>query len=229
MKLLILSDIHYPQPYSMLYKEIIKREKPDNLVILGDAVEPTSEREILSLQKRFIKELSSAFPLDKVVYLVGDNDYEGNKEVLRFLSGVGFMNHNSFTYGKGNMFFFHGNVELGIAKGNMGKSHTYEDIGQKSMRALGPFLHWGAPKLVNMIARRHYRIKSDTYLFLGHLHLMRRLGDRTVFCGTLRNKRIVYDLKEALGYVTVKHRNFVVASSDDIKLNKLKDVKIPIV
>lgn len=221
MKLLILSDVHYPEPYSMLYKKIIEAERPDNIIFLGDNVEAKGKSNGMNLHERFIWELKNIIELDKIVYLLGDNDYNRNFKKLRKFN---FMNSDFLFFSIGNMRFFHGNIESFLPFSGAG--HFAEKLGRHLVSnsfGAGKAL---LPKAVSLASRIAYKVPNDAYLFEGHIHLLKKTGKHDIFCGTLRNKRLVYNPEESLGYVTVEHRNFFVSKQSDIRIKRIDLPKI---
>ncbi len=219
MKLLILSDIHYPEPYSMLYGEVIKRENPDHVVLLGDNIEGREARSgMLGLHEKFVKGYEDFFQLRRTAYLLGDNDYDGGESVPRFIARKRFMNKDPFSFRLGNMFFFHGNFEGRAAMGNGALTNAIESVAELAAKAARKAGHDLAPHMIERMTKKGFDV-GDSYLFLGHIHLLRRFG-KTVFCGTLRKKEMVYPLSEGMGYVTVEHSRFIVKGGG-IKLNRI--------
>ena len=122
-KLLILSDVHYPIfPLSGIAK-IIHKERPDNVLFLGDNIELDMFKKKELAYERFLSELNKVFPLSKSMLLLGDNDfaYVENKEILQLLDHFDILNKGEyFLFQIGRMHFFHGNLE---------KSKTVERLG----------------------------------------------------------------------------------------------------
>lgn len=206
----------------MLYKKIIEAEKPDNIVFLGDNVEAKDKSNPIKLHERFIGELRGTLELDRVIYLLGDNDYN---EKFKKLEKFNFINSNFLFFSIGNMYFFHGNIESFLPFSGAG--HFAEKLGRylvSNSFGVGKAL---LPKVVSFASRIKYKVPNDAYLFEGHIHLLKKTGRNDIFCGTLRNKRLVYDPEESLGYVTVEHRNFFVSKKSDVKLKRLDLPSIP--
>ena len=110
MKLLIISDAHYPDKSCSGIFEIIHRESPDNIVLLGDNVDSKiGNKKTIDLYKEFLEKYSHYFPIKDTILLLGDNDYGADKELEQYLHSMDFMNGISlFSFRIGNMFFFHG-------------------------------------------------------------------------------------------------------------------------
>ena len=71
-KILVLSDIHYPYCDTNLLNNIVEREKPSLIVLLGDVIVEGKIEEFLHIIK------------GKATYIKGDEDtYEGDTELLR--------------------------------------------------------------------------------------------------------------------------------------------------
>ncbi len=220
MKLVIISDAHFPVPYSMLFKQIIEREHPDHLVFLGDNVQADSKKDLIRLHKRFIREIKGLHPLSKTAYIMGDNDYAKHSEIKRYISRQGFMNDDPFEFHAGNMDFFHGNIEKHLSLGNGHFNRLLEQSGYKALKASGRIGKRVLPKIISGTMRFIHRIPKQHYLFIGHIHLLGRSGN-DVFCGTLKAKKIIYEPNESIGYVTIRHSNFVISSPGSIRVQSL--------
>ncbi len=198
MKLLVISDLHYPLPYSRLYPKVIRKEKPDIVVLLGDVVAANNSREIVEVYKRFIKEYVCVFPTKNTVFLVGDNegrnsDYSLNRQVFNFLKGIPKLNKDLLTYSYKNLFFFHGNLE---------SSFRQESAGRKIAKAFASLDKRIVPYLLAKAVRHKFGLKRNTIALLGHLHYL-GFSDNSVFCGTFSKEREVYAAEDSLGYVVV--------------------------
>jgi Calcineurin-like phosphoesterase. len=84
---LVLSDVHYPFGVSTISYEIIKKENPDRVVLLGDLVVGKGEQ-VIERMKSFFE--NYPFSLKKSVVLIGDNEYKGDKEWWTLLSDSQF-------------------------------------------------------------------------------------------------------------------------------------------
>ncbi len=199
-KLLILSDVHYPIfPLSGIAK-IIHKERPDNVLFLGDNIELDMFKKKELAYERFLSELNKVFPLSKSMLLLGDNDfaYVENKEILQLLDHFDILNKGEyFLFQIGRMHFFHGNLE---------KSKTVERLGYHFVLVSEKIHEKIVPFLLSNVVRFYFKIPRSDYLFLGHLHYLGMVG-RTVFCGTLNRKAQYFS--NSFGYVTVEHENFV--------------------
>lgn len=225
MKLVIISDAHFPVPYSMLYRQIIKTERPDHVVFLGDNVQAGQGEDALKLHTKFIREIASIHPASKTIYLIGDNDYRRGHGIDKYVSSHGFMNRDPFVFDIGNMSFFHGNVERHFSFGNGSMTRILEKVGHRLFRWSGGLGKELLPSALAGLVRVMHGTARKRYLFLGHIHLLRKRG-RNIFCGTLRAKKIVYEPGESLGYVTVRHSGFRISSPDSIRIHSLVIPKI---
>lgn len=211
-KLLVLSDVHYPLTSIAEVAAIIRKVRPDNVALLGDNIEPSaSALPATQLYRRFVGLMSKAFPMRRTILMLGDNDYllHGDSDrIFRYVDSLGTMNDDHVLYRCGNMVFSHGNIE---------RSRHLEAAGKA---AVGVFRGIGAqgavPAIVCALARLLLRVGPLDYLFLGHIHLLRKMAaERTVFCGTL-NRHAAYFGRDSLGYVVVRHDGFRIRSADDI-------------
>ncbi len=202
MKTLVLSDIHYPSAGISTVRRIIIKEKPDYVVLLGDIVEDRK------LHKEFARQYKKVFPIEKTAYLLGDNDYDA-----AFFNGIGSMNKNMLEFSIGNMVFMHGNI---------GYSRKLERMGLEIGKSMYKWKKFAFPFFVGLFFRvRKGLIKK--YLFLGHVHVLKKFPIiRTTFCGTLKDKRIIYGKNESLGYVVIMHNKSFITSGNGIKLKRLR-------
>ena len=79
-----------------MFRQIIEREHPDQVVFLGDNVQADRSEDLMKLHKRFVQEIKRLHPLDKTVYIIGDNDYARQSEIKHYISRQGFMNKDPF-------------------------------------------------------------------------------------------------------------------------------------
>ncbi|MGC9098980.1 MAG: hypothetical protein ACP5HW_00310 [Candidatus Micrarchaeia archaeon] len=203
MKMLILSDIHYPSATLGEISRIIKSEKPSNLVLLGDNLELELFKKKDLAYKEFLSKLDKIFPLRKSIIMLGDNDYTyySGEEIPKILDSFSPINKREyFVFRIGNMNFFHGNLE---------KSLIVEKIGYHFVKHVSRIHINIAPYILSSLVRFYFGLPIGEYLFLGHLHYLGILG-KNVFCGTLGEKSNIF--KSSLGYVTVEHKNFEVKS-----------------
>ncbi len=198
-KLLILSDVHYPLFSLSAIARIVRKEKPDNLLLLGDNIELELFKEKEEAYEAFLSKLDKIFPLSRSFVLLGDNDYvhAESEEILSLIDSFSPMNKGEYFFlNLGNMYFFHGNLE---------NSKIVEKIGYHFVKVSRKIHEKIAPILLSYLVRFYFGIPRDKFLFLGHLHYLGTVG-KTVFCGTLNNKAQYFS--NSLGYVTVIHSKF---------------------
>jgi predicted phosphodiesterase len=212
-KILVLSDLHYPSPISSHFKNIIKKEHPDIVVLLGDVIDDSkSKASMLNLYKEFIKKFKSVFPIEKSIILLGDNegrmkDYTINKKISDYLSTLKKINKNNITYTYKNLFFFHGNIERSFFQERMG--YFIGKIALSIHKKLLPYT------LMKMI-RIKFKLSNNTIPLIGHIHYL-GIVDNGVFCGTLHKQKILYEKQKSLGYVVINDDKPKISISD-IKL-----------
>jgi len=213
LKTLVLSDVHYPFGVSTISYEIIKKENPDRVVLLGDLVVGKGEQ-VIERMKSFFE--NYPFSLKKSVVLIGDNEYKGDKRVVDFVKRLPVLNTNPFCYRTGNMFFCHGNIE-----GRGALSEYLEELGKDLGLTLKPL----TPLLVSLVARIRYTIPRSVHMFLGHIHYLGKVDAmRTTFCGTFSTKKVIYDLKDSLGYVVIEHPATELINQENVTLVRINRV-----
>jgi len=215
-KILVLSDIHFPYPYSSHFLKAIKKEKPDLVVLLGDNISPLNNKDLVKTYEKFISIYKKAFPLEKTVFILGDNDglddhYKPNKEVILYLSFMPKLNSSFFEWRYKNIVFTHGNIE---------KSYKEEKAYLTIAKILTKISKRIVPKLVSTTLKLKLRIKKGTLLFVGHIHYLGST-DSVYFCGTFYKKKLLYSNGDSLGYVVIQDSGKTI-SKKDIKLVKLK-------
>ncbi|MEM3858724.1 MAG: metallophosphoesterase family protein, partial [Candidatus Micrarchaeaceae archaeon] len=131
MKLLILSDVHYPLGNKETVLEIINSVNPDKIIFLGDVVDNYNNiSPLLELWDDFLTFLKSNALLEKSIFLYGDNDITNSITGENELNIISNFIKNKYkielfrTYSIGNMFFFHGNLE----KGHMAEKAGYYGV-----------------------------------------------------------------------------------------------------
>lgn len=165
MKFLVLSDVHYPFTDKKLLVEIMRKEKPDKLILLGDIIE----------EKNAADEFFGLIPpaLRKETYFVrGDDDkVRGEYSVLRLKNG-------------GRKFVFMHGHQLNV------KSDDVTKLIARFFKLFGNDL----PMLAfAKLARRKLHL-TDEYVVLGHSHGLKRFDSiRAVCAGTLSNLYGVYN------------------------------------
>ncbi len=203
MKLLILSDVHYPNSNNTAFS-IIKKENPDNLILLGDTIDNSkSDKTIVELYELFFNDLKTIIPINLVYAIVGDNDYSllNREKILGFLNNLNLANSNKFFIKKGNMTFFHGNIETSLKQESFGKQ-----ILQKSKPIK---LDIFAISILSLLIRIKFKISPFNYLFFGHLHYLGQITKKTFVCGTLSENKIIYEKQKSYGYIIIEHENFI--------------------
>ncbi len=212
MRLLIISDVHYPVGSIAEVRQMIKKVKPDNLAFLGDNIDTRNGDDAVVLYRKFVAQVSGIFPMSRTILMLGDGDYlfqDKRRKVLQYANSLKTMNRNHLVYRKGNMLFSHGNIERSRHLEKIGKGMVLLSV---SRGAYGP-----VPFLVGILARTLLKARPSDYLFLGHLHFLgKSITSRTTFCGTL-NRTAEFFGRRSLGYVVVEHEDFIVNSMDDIK------------
>ncbi len=216
MKLLILSDVHYPNSNNDAFS-IIKNEKPNNLLLLGDTIDNSkSNKTILELYKIFFNKLKTLLPINSVYAIVGDNDYSlsNEKKILDFLNSLDLANKNKFFIKKGNMVFFHGNLETSLKQESIGRQMLQTSKTLKLDKIAIFFL--------SLLIRIKLKAPFSKYLFFGHLHYLGKIPPKTFVCGTLSKEKIIYEKQKSYGYVIVEHENFIFKNA---KINYLQNIK----
>ncbi|MGC9204889.1 MAG: hypothetical protein ACP5FN_01245, partial [Candidatus Micrarchaeia archaeon] len=206
----VISDAHYPICKLSLIRKIISKEKPDNVVLLGDNIELSMFKEHLLAYKHFFRDFNRIFPIKKSIIMLGDNDcpFADRKEITKLVESYSPMNGSGgklFFFKIGAINFFHGNLE---------KSAAVEKIGYHFVLNANKISYKIAPKILSALIRFHFNIAKEEYLFMGHLHFLGVIKNN-VFCGTL-NKEFT-PFPDSLGYVTLVHENFIPVKSS-IKL-----------
>ncbi|MEM0154296.1 MAG: hypothetical protein QW814_00465 [Methanothrix sp.] len=182
-------------------RRVISFEKPDNLVMLGDNIELERFSDHKEAYATFYKKLDGIFPIKKSIILLGDNDYQysSDKSISNIIISYTPMNLKTgelIFFSKGNMHFFHGNLE---------KSKFIERLGYYFVKTANSIDYNIAPNMMAFIARKWFRIRKEDYLFLGHLHYL-GIHSKSIFCGTLNHEFMPFP--NSLGYVTLMHNNF---------------------
>jgi len=195
-KILVLSDIHYPLPESELFEDIIFKENPDKVFLLGDNIDNYGTNyDLLDLYKEFIERFSVIFPLEKTAIILGDNDYQGDERIIRYINSLKKLNDNAFTYTYKNLFLFHGNIENG--------NHVMEILGKYAGLAMKGINKTLLPELLMKRIRSVFNIDNDKIVLAGHIHYL-GYANGGVFCGTLSTEPIIYKGKDSLGYVLIE-------------------------
>lgn len=212
-KLLVLFDIHYPIGDLATINRIIKAERPDNVVLLGDNIELERFKDHRKAYIEFFSGFNKLFPLRKCIVMLGDNDYQyaSDKSVGDIVQSYGPMNKTEGSmlfFKKGTMGFFHGNME---------KNKVTEKFGYYFVLGSNKISYRIAPKILSSLSRLYFGLGKNDYMFLGHLHYL-GIMKNTVFCGTLNYEFMPFP--KSLGYVTLSHEEFV-PLRESIKLHRV--------
>ncbi len=165
MRILVLSDIHYPFSDEREILRIISKEKPSKIILNGDIIAKAG------LLRRFFRLIPKR--LRRNTYFInGDEDrVKGDYDVLRL------------RMGDARLVFIHGhqfNIKSDNVTANIAR--LFKIFGSSVPLFLFAFY-----------ARRRLHLHGE-YLFLGHSHGLKNFKSiRTVCCGTISNLRGVYN------------------------------------
>lgn len=177
LRLLILSDVHYPYTDEAVLLDILREEKnADKIIFLGDNVREDRNG------PKFLDLIKKTKDLKDVVFIRGNHDGEAIPCVDSFKL---ILNGKKLTFMHGDQFKI----------GSEGSTHKFGSILKKIHREL-PVLAFAT------VARIKHQNKSGEYLILGHSHALasfRRL--RVVCVGCLTNEKSLYNEK---GYVVIE-------------------------
>ncbi|MEM4115710.1 MAG: metallophosphoesterase family protein [Saccharolobus sp.] len=218
MKLLILSDVHYPIGSKETALEIIKSVNPEQIIFLGDVVDNyNSTNSLLDLWDDFLEFLANNNSLEKSIFLYGDNDITDSTTKRNELKTISDFIKNKYkiellrTYSIGNMFFFHGNIE---------KSHIAEKMGYYGVKVANLINKNIVPNILASNIIKTYGTE-DKYNFFGHIHYLGKIENiKTTFCGTL-NKNLQVFGNNSLGYVVINTENYNIPSFKNIEIMPL--------
>ncbi len=210
-KLLVLSDIHYPAGRSREAFSIIRKERPDIVVLLGDVVEAPKDA-LVKYYREFLD--NYPFQLESTALILGDNDFAASQVFRDFVGSLDTLTANHDFFKCGNLFMTHGNIE---GRGRF--SPLLETMGSRFAKKLQSAM----PSLLSRAVRVRYSVACDDYLFLGHIHYLGKVSStNSVFCGTFSTEKIVYPAELSLGYVTAELARSRVVDLDSIVLHHLK-------
>ena len=105
MKYLVISDIHGIKEYANKIPDIIKKEKPDKIIILGDILFH-SALGIGDKEKSFITAETLNLYKDIIIGIRGNNDYIDDEKQLDF----DLVNAYEETINGKNFYFTHGHM-----------------------------------------------------------------------------------------------------------------------
>ena len=165
MKVLVLSDIHYPHTDESGLIKIIKTEKPDKVVLLGDIINNRG------YDKRFFR-LIEKLVGDDYYFVRGDEDRVnyGLSKLIIEINGKRFL-------------FAHGH-RLQIVS-----DEPVEYVADKIKR-----INKNAPLLLYALVARLRNAFFNGEIVLGHVHALRRFERLRVTCaGTLTSLENIYN------------------------------------
>ena len=165
MKVLVLSDIHYPHTDELLLTKIIKTERPNKVVLLGDIINDSG------YDKRFFRLIEN---------LVGDDYYfiRGDEDKVNYGLTKLIMKIN------GKRFLFAHGHQLQIVS-----DEPVEYIADKIKS-----INKNAPLFMYAIVARLRNLFFDGEIVLGHVHALRRFRRLRVTCaGTLTSLENIYN------------------------------------
>ncbi len=167
MRVLVLSDIHYPHTDTRVLISIVKKEKPDKLILLGDIINDKGyDKKLFKLVERLVG--------DNYYFVKGDEDKVnyGLSKLTMEINGVRFL-------------FAHGH------KLQMVGDEPVEYIAEKIKS-----INKNAPLLMYAIVARLRNIFFKGEIVLGHVHALRRFKRLRVTCaGTLTDLNNIYNEK----------------------------------
>jgi uncharacterized protein len=163
-KVLVLSDIHYPNTHKEVILKILEQESPDRLILLGDCV---LEEAYTGEFQNFLKTI----PCQDYILISGD---EGSS-----LPGVKYyelvVNGRKFVFTHGHQF-------------NLISEVTTKNI-VRFFKAISP----GLPVLGYALAARLRSRNRNAYIVLGHSHALKFFPRLRVVCaGCLTEKDNLY-------------------------------------
>lgn len=199
MKIVVLSDLHYPQTCEDELKRIIVEERADKIIFLGDSVEEEDEvssfLELIFLSRSGNGDESSKSNSD-VLFVRGDDDS----------SLLPCKNSIKINLGKCNFTFLHGH------QFDIGSESLTKNIASLLRRVNGRL-----PLLIySIVARTRNRTKRSDFLILGHTHALEYFPRLRVACaGCLTNQVNLYNDR---GYIVIEESTATFMKSDNLSL-----------
>jgi uncharacterized protein len=164
-KILILSDIHYPLTNKNELLEIINRERPDKVILLGDTIQKTND-------VRDFDHLIQTATCHDFTFITGDEDppHLGTESLNLNLSGRKFLFVHGFQF-------------------NLSSEDNTRKVA-KTMRKIHKNLPVLGYALISKIRSRSF----GTYLILGHSHALKFFPRLKVACaGCLTTEGNLYN------------------------------------
>jgi|GEM_PF-1839590 hypothetical protein len=94
--------------------------------------------------------------------------------------------------------------------GNISNNIVLERLGIEVIKFSNKFNKEFIPKLASSFIRWRFNLNKDSFLFMGHLHYLNKIGN-DVFCGTFKLNSLLYERNESLGFVRIiTNHNFIV-------------------
>lgn len=179
MKILVLSDIHYPRTNIEELRDIIRKERPERTIFLGDSVYNVGYVE------EFVKLVQTVLSTGEYVLVSGDSDstipVQSVSSLDLDLDGRKFI-------------FIHG--------------HQFNVWSEKITKKMAYFLKKFDKDLPSLAYATYSRIKLrnfHSYLILGHSHALKYFPRLKVACsGCLTTEKNVYSDR---GYIVISAEN----------------------
>jgi uncharacterized protein len=164
-KILVLSDLHYPQTDITQILDIINQELPDKVIFLGDTIQRTGSVEEFD-------HLIRTTPCNEFAFILGDDDppLQGERSLYLELGGRKFLFIHGFQY-------------------NLSSEENTRKIATALRR-----IHRDLPVLGFAIISKIRSRSFKTYLILGHSHALKFFPKLKVACaGCLTTEKNVYN------------------------------------
>ena len=165
MKILVMSDTHYPITDTKQFLSIISQERPDKIIFLGDNVQN------ISYTEEFIRLVQASICKD-YVFIVGDDDIsmKGEKSLTLNLKGRKLIFIHGFQY------------NLSSEKNTYRIASAFRKINRDL-----PILGYA---VLSKIKSR----TNNTYMILGHSHALKFFPRLKVACaGCLTTEKNLYN------------------------------------